>query len=129
MRIVNFRRERALRLGALQQERVFDLQELSVASGKPAPFLSSAEDFLKAGAEALDFARKLLADAPAGHASFPSKSLAPGAPVPKPRKIVGVGLNYRDHAGEANFKVPEYPLIFAKFPNFIASPQDPIVIL
>lgn len=128
MRLVNFRRERSLRLGALQQERVFDLQELSAARGKPAPFLSSAEDFLNAGAEALDVARKLLAEAPAGRASFPLKSLELGPPVPKPSKIIAVGLNYRDHAGEANFKVPEYPLIFAKFPNSIAGPYDPIVI-
>ena len=51
-----------------------------------------------------------------------------GPPVPKPSKIIAVGLNYRDHAGEANFKVPEYPLIFAKFPNSIAGPHDAIVI-
>jgi acylpyruvate hydrolase len=128
LRIVNFRRERALRLGALQEERVFDLQELSAARGKPAPFLSSAEDFLNAGSEAVDFARKLVADATAGDASVPLKWLELGPPVPKPGKIIAVGLNYRDHAGEANFKVPEYPILFAKFPNSIAGPHDPIVI-
>jgi 2-keto-4-pentenoate hydratase/2-oxohepta-3-ene-1,7-dioic acid hydratase in catechol pathway len=128
LRIVNFGRGHALRLGALQGESVFDLQELSTAAGKAAPFLSSAADFLNAGSEALDLARKLLADATAGQVSFPLKSLELGPPVPKPSKIIAVGLNYRDHAGEANFKVPEYPLIFAKFPNSIAGPHDPIVV-
>jgi 2-keto-4-pentenoate hydratase/2-oxohepta-3-ene-1,7-dioic acid hydratase in catechol pathway len=112
----------------LHGESVFDLQELSAAAGKAAPFLSSAADFLNAGSEALDLALKLLADAPVGQASFPLKSLELGPPVPKPSNIIAVGLNYRDHAGEANFKVPEYPLIFAKFPNSIAGPHDPIVI-
>jgi 2-keto-4-pentenoate hydratase/2-oxohepta-3-ene-1,7-dioic acid hydratase in catechol pathway len=83
---------------------------------------------LNAGSVALDLARKLLADATAGQVSFPLKSLELGPPVPKPSKIIAVGLNYRDHAGEANFKVPEYPLIFAKFPNSIAGPHDPIVL-
>jgi 2-keto-4-pentenoate hydratase/2-oxohepta-3-ene-1,7-dioic acid hydratase in catechol pathway len=126
LRIVNFRRERALRLGALQEERVFDLQELSAARGKPAPFLSSAEDFLNAGSEAVDFARKLVVEGATGDASVPLKSLELGPPVPKPGKIIAVGLNYRDHAGEANFKVPEYPILFAKFPNSIVGPHDPI---
>ncbi len=59
---------------------------------------------------------------------FLLKAVELGPPVAKPSKIIAVGLNYRDHAGEANFKVPEYPLIFAKFPNSIAGPRDAIVI-
>jgi 2-keto-4-pentenoate hydratase/2-oxohepta-3-ene-1,7-dioic acid hydratase in catechol pathway len=98
LRIVNFRSGQALRLGALHGESVFDLQELSAAAGKAAPFLSSAADFLNAGSEALDLALKLLADAPVGQASFPLKSLQLGPPVPKPSKIIAVELNYRDHA-------------------------------
>lgn len=81
---------------------------------------------MNAGSEAVDFARKLVAEAAAGDASVPLKSLELGPPVPKPGKIIAVGLNYRDHAGEANFKVPEYPILFAKFPNSIVGPHDPI---
>jgi 2-keto-4-pentenoate hydratase/2-oxohepta-3-ene-1,7-dioic acid hydratase in catechol pathway len=129
LHIVNFLRERGLRLGVLKEDRVFDLQELSAAAGQAVPFFASTADFLNVGSEALDFARKLVADARAGRASFPLKSVELGPPVPKPGKIIALGLNYRDHAGEANFKVPEYPLIFAKFPNSIAGPRDDIVIL
>ncbi len=128
MRIVNFRRESGLRLGVLRGDSVFDLQELSVAAGNVASFCSSASEFLNAGTEALDLARKLVAEIPAGFAAFPLKLVELGPPVPKPSKIIAVGLNYRDHAGEANFKVPEYPLLFAKFPNSIAGPHDAIVI-
>jgi 2-keto-4-pentenoate hydratase/2-oxohepta-3-ene-1,7-dioic acid hydratase in catechol pathway len=128
LRIVNFRRESGLRLGVLQGESVFDLQELSAAAGKTPGYVASAGDFLNAGAEALELAGKLVREIPAGFVPLPLNSVELGPPVPKPSKIIAVGLNYRDHAGEANFKVPEYPLIFAKFPNSIVGPHDAIVI-
>jgi 2,4-diketo-3-deoxy-L-fuconate hydrolase len=40
-----------------------------------------------------------------------------GPPVPRPAKVFGVGLNYRDHAAEAGLEVPDAPLIFTKFPS------------
>lgn len=50
-----------------------------------------------------------------------------GAPV-RPGKIVAIGLNYRDHAREANVEPPERPLIFAKFPTAVIGPDEPILI-
>lgn len=38
-----------------------------------------------------------------------------GAPVPAPRQIFAIGLNYRKHAVEAGFAVPESPTVFTKF--------------
>lgn len=40
--------------------------------------------------------------------------LPPLAPVPRPRTILALGLNYADHAKELAFKPPEEPLAFAK---------------
>lgn len=51
-----------------------------------------------------------------------------GSPVPRPGKIVCVGLNYRDHAAEAKMPVPESPVIFAKFSTAVIGPDAPIVI-
>ena len=48
------------------------------------------------------------------------------APVPRPGKIVCVGLNYRDHAAEAMLPVPESPVIFAKFPTAVVGSGAPI---
>ncbi len=48
------------------------------------------------------------------------------APVPKPSKIVCVGLNYRDHAIEGGKAIPTEPVIFAKFPNTIIAHGEPI---
>ncbi len=47
-------------------------------------------------------------------------------PVPKPSKIVCVGLNYRDHAIEGGKAIPTEPVIFAKFPNTIIAHGQPI---
>lgn len=49
------------------------------------------------------------------------------APV-VPGKIIGIGLNYRDHAEESGAPIPEKPLVFAKFANAIAGPGDPILL-
>jgi 2-keto-4-pentenoate hydratase/2-oxohepta-3-ene-1,7-dioic acid hydratase in catechol pathway len=46
-----------------------------------------------------------------------------GAPAPAPRQLLAAGLNYRDHAGESGFAVPEgLPPIFTKFATSITGP-------
>jgi len=49
-------------------------------------------------------------------------------PIPRPGKIVCVGLNYKDHAEEQGAELPEAPLLFAKFTTSLIGPGDPIVI-
>jgi 2-keto-4-pentenoate hydratase/2-oxohepta-3-ene-1,7-dioic acid hydratase in catechol pathway len=49
-------------------------------------------------------------------------------PIERPEKIVCVGLNYRDHAEEQGTPLPQAPLLFAKWPNTLIGPGDPIVI-
>jgi 2-keto-4-pentenoate hydratase/2-oxohepta-3-ene-1,7-dioic acid hydratase in catechol pathway len=49
-------------------------------------------------------------------------------PVPDPGKIMCIGLNYRDHAIEGGKAIPTEPVLFAKFPNTIIGPGDPIKI-
>ncbi|PJA58200.1 MAG: hypothetical protein CO164_03730 [Rhodocyclales bacterium CG_4_9_14_3_um_filter_68_10] len=43
-------------------------------------------------------------------------------------KIVGVGLNYRDHAKEAGMPVPTEPVLFMKAPSSLAGPHDDILL-
>ena len=50
------------------------------------------------------------------------------APVPRPPKVIAIGLNYRRHAEETGFDIPEEPVVFAKLPSSICGPTDPIVI-
>jgi 2-keto-4-pentenoate hydratase/2-oxohepta-3-ene-1,7-dioic acid hydratase in catechol pathway len=49
-------------------------------------------------------------------------------PIERPGKIVCVGLNYRDHAEEQGTELPSAPLLFAKWPNALIGPGEPIVI-
>ncbi|HEX9259803.1 MAG TPA: fumarylacetoacetate hydrolase family protein [Acidimicrobiales bacterium] len=44
------------------------------------------------------------------------------APVPRPRNVFGVGLNYRTHAAESGVEVPTTPVVFGKFPSCVAGP-------
>jgi 2-keto-4-pentenoate hydratase/2-oxohepta-3-ene-1,7-dioic acid hydratase in catechol pathway len=48
--------------------------------------------------------------------------------IDRPQKIVCVGLNYRDHAEEQGIELPTAPLLFAKWPNTLIGPGEPIVI-
>lgn len=47
-------------------------------------------------------------------------------PLPHPRKLVCVGLNYIDHAQETGFQVPEYPTLFARFDTSLIGHGQPI---
>src|SRR3954453_5790869 len=46
-----------------------------------------------------------------------------GAPVPRPRQVFALGLNYALHAREAGLELPPMPLTFTKFPSCIAGPD------
>ena len=50
------------------------------------------------------------------------------APIPRPPKIICVGLNYRDHAIESNMQIPTVPTIFCKFSTSVIGPGDTIVL-
>ena len=70
---------------------------------------------------------ELAANAPAD-ATFPLSSVRLLAPVPRPPKLICVGLNYRDHAAETGAQIPKVPTIFAKFSNVVIAPGQPIVL-
>jgi 2-keto-4-pentenoate hydratase/2-oxohepta-3-ene-1,7-dioic acid hydratase in catechol pathway len=60
--------------------------------------------------------------------THPMDSVTLEAPVSRPGKIVALGKNYLDHVEETGSDVPEFPVIFAKFPSSVIGPNDPIVI-
>ncbi|MBX0325105.1 2,4-diketo-3-deoxy-L-rhamnonate hydrolase [Halomicroarcula sp. F13] len=59
--------------------------------------------------------------------SIPSSEAKLLAPVPRPGKMICVGLNYHDHAEEQDEEVPERPLLFGKAGTAVTNPGDPIV--
>jgi 2-keto-4-pentenoate hydratase/2-oxohepta-3-ene-1,7-dioic acid hydratase in catechol pathway len=50
------------------------------------------------------------------------------APVPRPGKLICIGLNYRDHAKESNLPLPDKPIIFSKFSSAVIAPGEPVVL-
>lgn len=52
-----------------------------------------------------------------------------GCPVPRPRQVFAIGLNYRSHAEESGMAVPEVPATFTKFPASLAGPFDDVEVV
>jgi 2-keto-4-pentenoate hydratase/2-oxohepta-3-ene-1,7-dioic acid hydratase in catechol pathway len=50
------------------------------------------------------------------------------APVPRPGKLICIGLNYRDHAAESNMPIPERPVVFSKFATAVIAPGEPVLL-
>jgi 2-keto-4-pentenoate hydratase/2-oxohepta-3-ene-1,7-dioic acid hydratase in catechol pathway len=50
------------------------------------------------------------------------------APVPRPGKVICIGLNYRDHAAESGLALPERPLCFSKFSSCVVGPGADIAL-
>jgi 2,4-diketo-3-deoxy-L-fuconate hydrolase len=51
-----------------------------------------------------------------------------GTPVPEPRQVFAIGLNYRSHAEESGMAVPEVPATFTKFPACLTGPWDDVIL-
>ena len=71
---------------------------------------------------------RTLADAREKGWLVPSRDAYWFAPVPRPGKIICIGLNYRDHAAESNMPIPEKPVMFSKFSNCVIAPGEPVVL-
>lgn len=63
---------------------------------------------------------------PADGPSFELAEVRLLAPVPQPRAIFGIGLNYADHVAEMGGQAPEAPLVFMKLPSSAAAPGEPV---
>ncbi|HEY1974517.1 MAG TPA: fumarylacetoacetate hydrolase family protein [Pseudonocardia sp.] len=50
------------------------------------------------------------------------------APVPRPRQVFAIGLNYRAHAAEGGLELPDTPMVFTKFPTCISGPTGDIAL-
>lgn len=48
------------------------------------------------------------------------------APVAKPDKFIGVGLNYADHVAETGLDTPEFPTLFNKQNSCVIGPEEAI---
>lgn len=134
MQLVTFRtraeaQDRPARHGALLSGgRVLDLTHAACAVDAP----SDPWAWYDLDGAPLNAARALVT-APARHPDLAARgallaldAVRLGPPVPRPRKVLCIGLNYRDHAEESGLPLPERPLLFSKFPTCVIGPEDAI---
>jgi 2-keto-4-pentenoate hydratase/2-oxohepta-3-ene-1,7-dioic acid hydratase in catechol pathway len=88
---------------------------------------SSLLDLIEAGADGRSKAEAFAANASADNKRALS-SVKLLAPIPRPRKLICVGLNYRDHAAETGATIPDVPTIFNKFATAVIGPGADIVL-
>ena len=110
MRLVTFRHHDRLGLGRLDGDAVVDLA--AAAPALPTDMLA----LLAAGSDALTVAER--ADEP----RLPLAGVELLAPIPRPPKILAIGLNYADHAAESGQEVPPYPKVFNKQSTSVVGP-------
>jgi 2-keto-4-pentenoate hydratase/2-oxohepta-3-ene-1,7-dioic acid hydratase in catechol pathway len=119
MRLVTFKtREVVQQVGVVVGDEVFPV----------APSFSDMTAFLSAGPSVLADAQRISRGDLKPAAKYRLNEVTLLAPVTRPRKIIAVGLNYRDHAIETKLEIPTTPIIFAKFPSSINGPDAPVVI-
>jgi 2-keto-4-pentenoate hydratase/2-oxohepta-3-ene-1,7-dioic acid hydratase in catechol pathway len=64
--------------------------------------------------------------APNGGPATPLADVTLLPPVARPPKFLAIGLNYADHAAEANLATPEFPVVFAKLGSCVNGPFDAV---
>jgi 2-keto-4-pentenoate hydratase/2-oxohepta-3-ene-1,7-dioic acid hydratase in catechol pathway len=60
--------------------------------------------------------------------TYPTDRVQLLSPVPDPRKIVCLGLNYRDHAAESGAPIPKDPILFSKYATALIGHGQAIVL-
>lgn len=93
--------------------------DLSAAGSKPCTTLLE----ILAQPGGLDRARQV---AESGRQTGPFVDGRPAAPIPRPGKVICIGLNYRDHARESGQEPPPEPVVFCKFPTSVIGPGDTV---
>lgn len=114
MKLVTFKADGAVRIGALEAEGIIDLsRRMGFASIKAL-----------IAADAIAAARAVASSATADFA-LDDVTLLP--PIPDPGKILCVGLNYHDHVVETGRELTEYPTLFTRFATTLVGHESAMV--
>src|SRR5215467_6381312 len=118
VRLISFAKNGGSAAGLLKEDGVLPLADLGFAD---------ALSFIAAGEQAVASAERISSKCSA-QTLLPLSRVKLLAPVPRPPKILCIGLNYRDHAREAKMEIPSVPTVFAKLSTAVIGPGAPIVI-
>jgi 2,4-didehydro-3-deoxy-L-rhamnonate hydrolase len=117
MRIAN----NAGRLALVQNDRILDVERASGGT-----FAADPMEVFARWVEFADWAKSVDVGAHPEASALAEAHL--DAPSPRPRQVLGIGLNYADHAAESGLALPDEPLVFTKFPSSVAGPDVEVVL-
>lgn len=118
MRIVTYEAAGKAHPGIVKGDAIIDLSGIG---------FHSVIELIEAGAGGLAKAEKLASEAPR-EATHPLRDAKLLAPIPRPPKLICVGLNYLDHAKETGAEIPKVPTIFNKFATAVVGPGANIIL-
>ncbi len=132
MKLVCFSLNGALRVGVLIENSVIDLSFILEERDKRLNMisvLSAGESLLERIREAVLSLSNRLQDGGlhVEHAMHSLAGVKLMAPIPRPGKIICLGLNYSDHAEEAGLTPPEEPVLFSKPATAVVGHEDPVI--
>ncbi len=112
----------------VSDERCLDVRAAVDALRRPPVGSSMLE--LVASPRGLDEVRRLVDDIGDrdGPWVLPTDAVALSAPIPRPGKILGVALNYRDFCERGRVPLPTRPKVFAKFATTVVGPGQPVLV-
>lgn len=111
MRLVTLRGDSGTRAGRVEGDRIVELDAPDVGA------------LLAAGPGSLEAAARH-----AGGAVHDAATADLAPVVPRPGKVICLGLNYESHILETGRDLPAHPTLFAKFADSLTGPRDPIVL-
>ena len=118
MKLVTFTYQNKTRIGAVVGQEVVDgLGDVRL----PCEMIA----FLEQGESALEALQQLI---DSGLHRLPLTDVALLAPIPRPRKYLGIGLNYADHIDETQLEKPEYPVFFTKQSYCVVGPEADVIL-
>lgn len=129
MKLVSLHQDGAYRLGVKTDKGIVDVAAALAAVPAQSAVGSEVMDIIEGGQAARDSLENYVnsLDQNADYV-LNEDSVDYGPCVTKPSKIICVGLNYRKHAEETNAPIPEYPILFNKFPNTLTGHKKSIAV-
>ena len=118
MKLATFELDGLERIGLVRNDALIDLSQAAPALPQDMIALIAAWPRVENNVRALEAMKP----------HFKLSGVRLKAPVPRPQKILAIGLNYLDHIEESGQQKPERQIWFSKLPNAVNGPYDPIQI-
>jgi 2-keto-4-pentenoate hydratase/2-oxohepta-3-ene-1,7-dioic acid hydratase in catechol pathway len=132
--VLNLHPAAALYLQEVEKEKSPYLRTAQLFPGDMTALLGQGEEAMKLARLAVDFIRpswqpkkkKALKGLRKETLVFSLSEVSLRAPVPRPGKIIAMGLNFHDHALENKLPAPSFPVAFLKAPSALIGPDEPV---